>query len=246
MAILRFWPSLQGLVLAASLVWAAAASADGRRVLLELYTSQGCYSCPPAEELLAERYLERDDVLALEMHVDYWDDLVYRGSLWRDPYSSPAFTMRQRRYAMDVFTPQMIIQGAYSASGTSRRGIDHAIAQAQDVPPPEVAVSMRARPEGGWTVRAGDDRTERRAALEVLSVVYLRAAVTSIDGGENKNKTLRNHNIVIDLDAHGLLDGDEMRFALPAPPPGHGCAVIVQQAGQGPVLGAWTCPPGTG
>ncbi len=212
------------------------------KVLLELFTSQGCYSCPPAEDLLAERYLGRDDVLALELHVDYWDDLVYWGSSWEDPWSSPAYSRRQRAYAFrsGVFTPQMVVQGASSASGTSRRRIDAAIADAQAVPV-AATVSMRPRAGGGWTAEARGG-LDAAGPVEALRVVYLKETETAIAGGENKGKILRNHNVVTVLERAGALAG-VLSLELPPPPPGHGCAVILQRAGQGPVLGAWTCPP---
>ena len=233
---------IPGLFLLAPLLAAPAAAAEPK-VLLELFTSQGCYSCPPAEELLAARYLGRADVLALEMHVDYWDDLVYRGSSWKDPWSSPAFSRRQRSYGRRVFTPQMVIQGAYSASGTARRRIDAAIEDAQAVPL-AATVSMRPRAGGGWSAEARGG-LDAAGPVEVLRVVYRREVSTAIAGGENKGKTLRNHNVVTVLERAGALAGALTVELLP-PPPGHGCAVILQRAGQGPVLGAWTCPPPAG
>ena len=89
-------------------------------VVVELFTSQGCSSCPPADEFLKDLSV-RDDVLALSLHVDYWD---YIG--WKDPFAKPEFTNRQRQYAgvmrlRYVYTPQMVVQGIYQAVG-SRRG----------------------------------------------------------------------------------------------------------------------------
>lgn len=71
-------------------------------VVLELFTSQGCYSCPAAEAFLGELIEARDDIVALEWHVDYWDRLVYRGSSWKDPFSDASFTERQQTYAAQL------------------------------------------------------------------------------------------------------------------------------------------------
>ena len=100
---------LAGLAVAAGLS-ATAANAGDRPVVIELYTSQGCSSCPPADALLNE-LAGRDDVIALAMHVDYWD---YIG--WKDIFANPAHTVRQRAYANAdgqrmIYTPQMIVGG---------------------------------------------------------------------------------------------------------------------------------------
>ncbi|MGI9337858.1 MAG: DUF1223 domain-containing protein [Gammaproteobacteria bacterium] len=119
---------------------AAAEDSDARPVvLLELFTSQGCYSCPPAEELLAAEYAPRDDILPLELHVDYWDDLIYglAGS-WEDPFSQNAFSERQFAYNRRIVgrnggvTPQFIIHGKIASSGSHKGRIDAAIAKVQN------------------------------------------------------------------------------------------------------------------
>jgi len=85
-------------------------------IVAELFTSQGCSSCPPAEKLFS-KLADQDNVLTLEWHVDYWDDLVHGGSRWKDVYSSDAFTNRQRAYnqtlrgVRNVYTPQAIVNG---------------------------------------------------------------------------------------------------------------------------------------
>lgn len=95
-------------------------------VSVELFTSQGCYSCPPAEADLG-KLAKRSDVVALEWHVDYWDDLVYGGAgKWKDPFSSPEVTARQRDYndsirgQRRVYMPQMIVAGVREAVGSDR------------------------------------------------------------------------------------------------------------------------------
>lgn len=214
---------------------------QGPAVLLELFTSQGCYSCPPAERLLAERFVGREDVLALEMHVDYWDDLVYWGSSWEDPYSSPAFTARQVAYARTTgrgpFTPQAVVQGAYSASGANRGAIESAI---EEVKALDLArgLSVRFVRDGGTWYAEVDGAPEGSL---VHSVVYKARVVTEVTGGENKGKTLENNNVVTDLTAHHFAGSGE-RVLIGPVGEGEGCGVVVQRPPQGVVLGAWACP----
>jgi hypothetical protein len=120
----RAWPSRLLLVLALAMALGApddaVAAVDGAPpVVVELFTSQGCSSCPPADAILAE-LAERSDLVALSLHVDYWD---YIG--WKDPFGSPLHTTRQKNYASElglryVFTPQIVVDGAASVVGSDR------------------------------------------------------------------------------------------------------------------------------
>ena len=112
------------LVVAAGLGAAAvpAVAGEGALNVVELFTSQGCSSCPPADALLAD-LADRDDVLALSFHVDYWD---YIG--WKDPFASPQYTQRQRVYSQVfgkryVYTPQMVVNGSFEMTGSDRAGV---------------------------------------------------------------------------------------------------------------------------
>lgn len=213
-------------------------------VLMELFTSQGCYSCPPAEELLAREYAPRDDILPLELHVDYWDDLIYglAGS-WEDPFSQNAFTQRQGAYnrrirnTNSMFTPQMIIQGKTSAGGTQKRQIDAAIAKAQAAADDNVKWQFGGDAASGW-------RAEARGTLQPGSYLYYavfrRQATTEIPSGENKGKTLINTNVVLELQNRPLSSGRQL--ALPKLKPGEDCAVWLQNGTNGRVVAAARCP----
>jgi hypothetical protein len=118
------------LVGVAALHWGAAAQTTSAKVVLELFPSQGCSSCPPADALL-ESYTRRDDVIALSVPVDYWDRLG-----WRDTFASRQHTNRQQEYASargdgQVYTPQVVVSGRIHVVGSSRPDIDGAIAAAK-------------------------------------------------------------------------------------------------------------------
>src|SRR5438309_7939527 len=118
----------------------APVQAGERPIVVELFTSEGCSSCPPADALLAE-LAKRPDVLALSFHVDYWDRLG-----WKDPFSSRAATDRQNRYAKllklaTVYTPQIVVDGRWEAVGSDRADVERALDRARR-DRPEVPVTL--------------------------------------------------------------------------------------------------------
>lgn len=221
------------------------AETDGGPVVVELFTSQSCYSCPPAEAFLGELVAENDDVIALEWHVDYWDKLVYRGSAWKDVFSDPAFTDRQRVYATRMprghaYTPQMVIDGKREAVGSRRGDVYRAIREvAKD---PRLAVSAEKCPDGTLAINIDGARDETAA---VWVVTYLKSQETDVRGGENKGKSLANHNIVRSVARVGEWTGERLSIDVPVSiDDGHDCAVLVQTDDQGPILGAARCSAG--
>ncbi len=227
----------------AVLSWGAA-KADGGPTVVELFTSQSCYSCPPAEAFLGE-LAGRDGILALEFHVDYWNSLIYGAAgKWADPFSSPAYTERQRVYAQTiprgrVYTPQMVIDGRMEAVGSRRGAVDAAILAARKAP--RAGVRLAATPAGGLEI-AVDAGAEGQGV--VWLVRFLNQRSTKILRGENKGKTLTNHHIVTELRRIGAWSGAPLTLELPELrlAAGEGCAVLVQADGQGPILGAAICP----
>jgi hypothetical protein len=201
-------------------------TADTRPVVVELFTSQSCSSCPPADALLGE--LARRDVVALGFHISYWD-----GPGWKDPFSSQSSTHRQRAYARlfglgQVYTPQMVVDGAREMVGSDRKEV---LAAIDDTRPETVAPVTFAADRHSVAIGAGDGRG---------SVVLLRFAqkrTTRVAGGENARRTLEDANGVQMLASLGNWNGSALNFAIEPPADGEGVAVLVQ-APDGRMLGA--------
>lgn len=169
------------------------AFADGP-VVVELFTSQGCASCPPADEFLAE--LARDPaVIALALHVDYWD---YIG--WADSFAHAAFTERQKSYARAegsrmIYTPQMIVGGIDRVEGNDPEAVRALIRAHQMV---DHGVSLTVSRNGGLLRIAATAETALPRGAEVVLVRFLPERTVSIGDGENAGHTMTYHNIVTD------------------------------------------------
>lgn len=214
------------------------------RAVVELFTSQGCTSCPPADEMLSE-LAKRDDVVALAYHVDYWD---YLG--WRDTLASPDNTARQQEYNRSfgnrsVYTPQAIVNGRKQLNGAKRRRIDYAIehmAGTDEGMIVDVDVSYNG---DSVVIETGDVGHEVENAHVVL--VYFDAATkVEIVRGENRGRVFTYRNAVSSFHTVGRWHGGRKRFEMPmseiAKKAAGGCAVLVQQMREGglpgPILGA--------
>jgi len=216
------------------------AAADRPLTVVELFTSQGCSSCPPADAFLGELAM-RDHVLALSFHVDYWD---YIG--WKDPFASADNTRRQRDYSRKlglryVYTPQMVIQGAAHATGSDRSAVLDRIEKNRAVA--RIPVDLRQGDDGGVRLFIAD-APEGVAAEEaaVWLVVFDRELLTPVKRGENKGRKLRNYNVVRRLSRIATWRGKALDMAVTVPDmvPGGGraCAVLVQSEETGRILGA--------
>jgi hypothetical protein len=187
-------------------------------VVLELFTSQGCSSCPPADALLGQ-LVRRPQVIALAWHVDYWDHLG-----WRDRFASRAGTDRQRAYARqlgtDVFTPALIIDGARTLIGSQRAAIEAAIDAAAPLP---VSVVL---------ANAGNDITvdvgPAPGPVQVRRIVYDPVSETEVQAGENDGARLREYRIVRAVDTLAEWDGAARRIIAPPAARGQGVAILVQ------------------
>ena len=228
-----------------ALLWADAARAGGPTVI-ELFTSQSCYSCPPAEALLGE-LVDHENLIALEFHVDYWDDLVYGSAgQWKDLFSDPAYTKRQRRYAArirngGVYTPQVVVDGVVQTVGSKRGRVLKFLERSGAATKP-VRVSVQPAAGGGFTVSL-ESKAGRPSAAVLLARYDLRH-VTAVEAGENKGKTLTNHHVVREFREVGHWTGEPLEIPLAdiRLGPNQGCAVIVQAHEQGAILGAAACP----
>lgn len=221
--------------------------ADKRLSVVELFTSHGCYSCPAADEHLADLIDTRADVIALEFHVDYWDTLVWGSDgSWKDPFSSPEYTQRQRAYhaanlkgRRGVYTPQMVVDGRIAAVGSDRKSIKKALSNKSD---PFLNVSVEPT-SVGFSIAVNGDAAD---AANVWLVTFDREKTTDIPRGENAGKTLDNHHIVKQLKRIGDWNGTATTIDTDVNlAEGEGCAVLVQSMNldtPGPVLGVSYCP----
>lgn len=204
--------------------------------VVEIFTSQGCSSCPPADKVFGE-VIEQDGVIGLAWHVDYWD---YLG--WKDTFSSADATARQRSYARamndrGVYTPQIIVNGDTVAKNSNFR---QSIASALSGGLP-VTVEAKVR-DGNLIVNAG----EGEGSANLVLVTFDRVENVAIERGENAGTTVAYRHSVSDIQTIGMWKGKSQIVELPgseyAPKKGQGCAILLQKVSKngapGPILGA--------
>jgi len=209
---------------------AARAADPAHPVVVELFQSQGCSSCPPANANVMA-IADRPDVLALSFGVTYWDSLG-----WKDTFASPRFTARQWDYAHglghpNVFTPQVVVNGRRDGDGVDRNELRTLVADGDrgDGGP---ALSVHG---GSLTISAAPRQT-----ADVWLVRYdPRVVQVPIRRGENSGRTLPHKNIVRELTHLGQWTGDAKTLALPPQTdPALRAAILVQKPGGGPILAA--------
>ena len=226
-----FKPTLTALGLALSL--SAGATAQPKPLtVVELFTSQGCSSCPPANANLAI-LAGRPDMLALSFGVTYWDDLG-----WKDTFASKAYTDRQWEYAHglkhpNIFTPQIVINGRKDVVGTTLGEIDRA---AKALPPlsggPSVTLAANS-------VSLGASAKPAKPATVWLVRYDPTVAQVPVKRGENTGKTLPHRNVVRELTKLGTFDGRAQSLSLPtARDLKLKTAILVQAGPGGPILAA--------
>ena len=230
---MRGW--ITGWLAGGMLAAATLAAAETRPVVVELFTSQGCSSCPPADEFMHE-LTRRDDVIALALHVDYWD---YIG--WKDSFAQPAFTERQKAYAKagkrrSVYTPQMIVGGLDHVVGTHEEDALALIARHAAV---DHGVALQAQRDGAGqiTIRA-QARAGVNGPLVIHLVHYAPLQRVEIARGENAGKIVDYANVVTIWRSLGEWD-PSVPLAIEAvtdqSDPG---VVILQRSATGPILAA--------
>ena len=223
---------------AATLLFAAPVQAGDQPVVVELFTSQGCSSCPPADALLTE-IARRDNVIALALHVDYWD---YLG--WPDTFASKEFTLRQRAYARarhqrTIYTPQIIVQGMSSVIGHHRVDVDQMIQKHLDLPD---AVDLRLARMGNSV----EIRLHANGAVVGPSVVqvvrYLPKEVVTIRAGENAGNDFTYSNVVTSWTQVAQWNGRSDLVTSASAKGPEKLVVLVQAAGPGPIIAAEVLP----
>lgn len=199
------------LLAALCLVLPGLAAAEEPRAVLELFTSQGCSSCPKADRLAGELAREKD-LVVLTFAVDYWD---YLG--WKDTFGSPAHSARQRAYAMvrgdrKVFTPQMIVNGTESATGSDRGEIFAAIERTEHRAGLfTVPVDVK---EHSGQIEIGLETGPSRDG-EVWLVAVAGHRTVEIENGENKSRTVSYANVVRKMTRLGAWTGKPAHFTVP-------------------------------
>ena len=206
-------------------------AASGRATVVELFTSEGCSSCPPADALLAE-LSARPDVLALSFHVDYWDRLG-----WKDSFSSPDATRRQQGYAdrlglASVYTPQIVVDGKWQAVGSDRAEVEQAL---------DAARRSREAVPVALAVDQGQAHVTLRQAAEAVGATLLligfdRRHVTAVARGENGGRTLSHVDVMRRIEEVAQFDGRARTFEVAIRSPCDRVAAILQ-ARDGRILG---------
>jgi len=216
----------------------------GIKAVLELYTSQGCSSCPPAD-LLMHKLVQRKDVIALTLPVDYWD---YLG--WKDTLASSTFSERQKAYAKKrgdgaIYTPQMVVNGAAHVNGAKLNDIDEAIAATMGkFKIRHVSLQIVAEQDKlAITVGSGGDGAS--SATIWLATVQRNVEVV-VRKGENSGRTLTYANVVRELTPVGMWSGKAETIHLERQSVmrsgADSCAVILRHGRAGPILGAAWLP----
>lgn len=213
-------------------------SAEGGRIVVELYTSQGCSSCPPADALMAK--IARDPaILALSLHVDYWD---YLG--WKDEFADPAFTQRQKAYARAagdrmIYTPQAVIGGRHREVGSDAAALMAAVMHEMHEP---AQVALQVTREGAQAQVAAKALGSIAGPVEVLLIRYLPERSVLIEHGENAGATVTYVNIVTSWTVVGGWD-PAAPLQMMVPLTGNDrAAILLQAVGMGAIVAAAEVP----
>jgi hypothetical protein len=200
---------------------------------------------------LGELLKSEDNLLALEFHVDYWNNLVHgKDGKFVDPFSKSEYSQRQRQYNSanlggrpGVYTPQAIINGRFATVGSNKKHIVKALSRPMEQ---YLDVEFEAATTSGELTVILSGSVERRKALAGVGIMlarYIDQATTSITGGENNNRTITNHNIVTEFMRLGsVTEAGSMTFMIASPGENEGCVVMVQEAAMTPVFAAAACP----
>ena len=207
-------------------------AAQERAIVVELFTSQGCNSCPPADALLRE-LADRDDILPLALHVDYWD---YLG--WRDRFAQPGFSKRQKGYARragrrTVYTPELVVQGSDTVMGARGMKLSELVRRHAGQ---EALVGLSIARDGTEVVIEATALVAL-PKVDIHVVHYTDSETVEIRRGENAGRSITYSHIAKDWHTAGTwTDGDS--WAGRAPAMDMPLVVMVQETGYGPILAA--------
>lgn len=223
----------------------APAASASMPIVLELFTSQGCSSCPAADALL-KSFTERPGVIALSLSVDYWDHLG-----WKDTLASPKYALRQRAYAKslgtgNVYTPQIVVDGTAETIGSNKSHIEKAIARTSAARKQSVMVRAKSDDTRVTIDIAGAAVGQDAGSGTIWLAVVSPKVDVKIKHGENRGRMLSYYNVVRELTAVGMWAGKPMTIELPAGAvlqAGNRCAVLLQSEVGGRIVGAaWIAP----
>ena len=206
---------------------------EPRTVLVELFTSQGCSSCPPADAIL-EKLSNRNDVVALAFHVDYWD---YIG--WKDSFADPIFSKRQKTYARlasrkGVYTPQFMVHGHTAVAGSNSKTLTDEILKAAKQKSKFKVLFEELDNE--VRVNLIKVRPSSRIAADILAIYFTPKKTVKIQSGENSGRVMTYSNVVRNIVKLGEWDGLNRWSKLMPQVANQGLAVVIQSKGQGKVI----------
>jgi len=205
-------------------------------VVIELFTSQGCESCPPAEAFLRELN-QRKNIITLEYHIDYWD---YIG--WRDPFADPSYTQRQKDYANKmggryIYTPQMVFNGKTHEVGSKKSAVltmISTIEKAANKLTPDISLTSSA---GGLNYNI-EAQSNIKDIYNVILVGFDGEHITKVTHGENSGESLINSNVVRSMTTIGTWQGQALNATTPILKGNGGCVIMLQHQETHEILSA--------
>jgi hypothetical protein len=204
-------------------------------VVLELFTAQGCVSCPPAEKIMHEA-AKHPSIIALGCHVTYWDYLGWKDTMAREFCNHRQFSYMPVFNLQNYYTPQMIVNGRHQFIGHDKAKLRDAITDTANHP--VLAIPLEKAADGTLTARLPALTTAGSYAVWIFG--YKKEHTQDVQAGENEGKTLESANIVVSLDRMSDWDGkaENRTFGLPQNPDVEGIAFLVQEGAYGPVAAA--------
>ncbi len=196
------------------------------KIIVELFTSQGCSSCPSADKLLSNLAQTDTNLIVLSFHVDYWDRLG-----WKDVFSSHDYTLRQQQYvqvlhAESVYTPQAVVQGQFELVGSNKSGLMNALSKVREQNTDEILTADAI--QNNHTITVTSEVNKVSSSQQLVVALLQTHASTTISRGENSGITLAGYNVVRSLSVMPLLkNSNSMQIDLPSDLKGDNASVVV-------------------